>query len=328
MEKIRFGFAGFRHGHIEGLYSLLRQRDDVAVVAAWEKDEEARRGAEGRGIRFTHDSLEALLSDPAVDVVAIGDYYAARGSIALRALRAGKHVLADKPLCVNAEELEQIRAEAEARSLTVGIMLDLRTVPNVSIALKAAKEGVVGKINNVIFEGQHPLMYGSRPGWYFEEGKHGGVINDIAIHGIDLARLLTGEELETVNAARCWNFYAKQAPSFADSAQFMLTLTGGAGILGDVSYSAPDSQGYTHPAYWHFRVWGEKGLMEWSMNSDGVTVCLNGETAPRRLADEASGEIWLEPFLRAVRGETDRAAFTADMLRSQEATLRVQAAAN
>ena len=325
MKKLNFAFAGFRHGHIMALYTLAKTREDIAVVGAFEADGDAKAAAEKSGVVFPYDSLEALLHDPAVDVVAIGDYFAARGGVALRALRAGKHVLCDKPLCVSMEEAETIRAEAAERGLTVGVMLDLRTNPNVVTALAAVKSGTVGKVNNIVFEGQHPLMFGSRPGWYFEKGKYGGVINDIAVHGIDLSRLFTGSEVKRVVGAREWNFYADLAPDFKDSAQFIYEMETGAGVMGDVSYAAPTSQGYTHPSYWRYQVWGDKGMIEFSAVSDGVTAVLDGEEKPRRLADVKTERIWLDDFMNAV--ETGNREYTEDMLRTTIETLTVEAAA-
>ena len=53
--------------------------------------------------------------------------------------------------------------------------------------------------------------------WYFEEGKHGGTINDIAIHGIDLLRFITGKEFTKVNFAKTWNAFADKEPEFKES---------------------------------------------------------------------------------------------------------------
>ena len=53
--------------------------------------------------------------------------------------------------------LAQIKMLAEQKHLTVGIMLDMRDNVNVNTALCAVKEGILGKVNNIIFEGQHPL---------------------------------------------------------------------------------------------------------------------------------------------------------------------------
>lgn len=321
MKSLGIAFAGFRHAHIFGLYDLTDKRDDLKIVGAWEDDETSRKAAEEKGVIFRFKTYEDLLSDPAVDIVAIGNYYAARGELAIAALRAGKHVLADKPLCTSLAEWKEISALAEEKKLTVGVMLDLRDNPNFVTALEELQEGALGKINNIVMEGQHPLLSGSRPGWYFEEGKHGGVINDIAIHGIDLARAMTGSDVEETVGAREWNFYAKDVPYFQDSAQFILKMSSGAGVVGDVSYAAPDSHGYDHPAYWQFRVWGEEGMMTWSAVSDGVMLYQNGEAA-KKLPGKAPKENYLDRFLRAV-GNEDR-TYTHDILGAAGDTLRVE----
>ena len=242
--------------------------------------------------------------------------------MALRALKAGKHVLTDKPLCSSRSEWEAIREEKEKSGLTVGIMLDLADHANFHAAAEAIREGAVGKINNIAFEGQHPLLYGTRPGWYFEKGKYSGVVNDIAIHGVDFVNSLTGSGVEEVIGARSWNFYAKEAPHFKDSAQFVLKMASGAGVIADVSYSAPDTQGYTLPAYWHFRVWGEKGMMEWSYSSDGVMFYPAGETGGRKLDGLPPEKTYLDRFLAAVRTRDD--SFSEAMLRATEDTLKIQ----
>lgn len=322
MKSLGIAFAGFRHAHIFGLYDLTDKRDDLKIVGAWEDDETSRKAAEEKGVIFRFKTYEDLLSDPAVDIVAIGDYYAARGELAIAALRAGKHVLADKPLCSSRKEWETIREEREKSGLTVGIMLDLADNANFHAAAEAIREGTLGKINNIAFEGQHPLLYGTRPGWYFEKGKYGGVVNDIAIHGIDFVRTLTGSGVEEVIGARSWNFYAKEVPHFKDSAQFILKMASGAGLIADVSYSAPDTQGYSLPAYWHFRVWGEKGMMEWSYSSDGVTFYPAGENGGRKLSGLPPEKNYLDRFLAAVRTRDD--AYSEAMLRATEDTLGIQ----
>lgn len=348
--QLKFAFAGLRHGHILSLITTLSARKDAVVLGAYDstcpggstcaRDRNSTCGGNGtqdlsvklegekRGITHWYASMDELLADPEVDVVAVGDCFADRGSLAIQALKAGKHVVADKPLCTSLEELAIIREEAAKQHKTVGIMLDLIDHPNVVTAMQAVRSGLLGKVNNIIYEGQHPLMYESRPRWYFEEGKHGGVINDIAIHGIDYCRQMTGARLEKVIGARCWNFYAKEAPGFKDSAQLMLQLEGGIGVIADVSYASPDSQGYSHPSYWHTRIMGEKGYLTFGCNTDGVEVCLNGESGTRRLEDVPVTSTWLDRFYQAVADESLRPSYTEDMLLSQEESLLVQKAAD
>lgn len=259
-----------------------------------------------------------------MDIIAIGDYYGARGELAIQALEAGKHIIADKPLCTQSVEAERIRELAEKNDLAVGIMLDLRDDPGVVTAKRAIEQGLLGNINNITFEGQHPLLYGVRPDWYFEKGKHGGVINDIAIHGIDLVRQFTHSDVAEVLASRCWNFYAVEAPDFRDSAQFMLQMENGAGILADVSYAAPNTQGYSHPAYWHFRIWGEQGLLDFRAGSGKVRAYLNGEKESRLLPLAVVKETYLDDFLKAVRHGSHRQQYRRENLAAVCQTLLVQ----
>ena len=324
----KFAFAGFRHGHIFSLYNALLEREDICILGAWEADPAARAQAEEKGVKFTYDSLDQLLADPDVEVVAIGDYYAARGNIALRALQAGKHVLADKPLCTSRKEAEAIEQEAAKRGLAVGLMLDLRDNAQWATVLDAVENGIIGKINNIIFEGQHPLMYGIRPGWYFEEGKHGGVINDIAIHAVDIVRLLTHSDVDAVVGARCWNFYAQQEPGFGDSGQFVLRMGSSAGVMGDVSYSAPDGQLFSLPCYWHFRIWGEKGLLDFAYNQPEITLYAKGEQGGRPLPLLENFTTYLDRFLAALKTPENIPALNRENLASTCQTLWVQEVAD
>ena len=323
MKKNRVVFAGFEHPHITGLYKDISENDLFEAAGAWEPDEKTRKAAEEKGVVFTHFDFDSLLNFTDADTAAIGAHYSARGELVIRALEAGKNVISDKPLCTSLEELEKIKETAEEKNLTVCILLSLRKNPDLLGAVTAIKNGAVGKVNNIIFEGEHPLLYGKRAGWYFEDGMHGGVINDIAVHGIDLVRLMTGSNVKTVAAAREWNFFAEEKPNFNDSAQFMLTLESGAGVIADVSYSAPDAHGYSHPSYWHFRVFGSLGMMDFGNNIDGVTLYpKDGEiTKIPPLQPEMS---MLDEFLAAVSGKIDSREYTHNMLEATRQTLMIE----
>lgn len=325
---MKIAIVGCRHGHIFALYSLIKESTRAEFAGAYEADAATREAAEKtHGMTFPYATLEEVLADDSVDAVAIGDYYAIRGSHAIAALRAGKHVIADKPLCTSEEELAEIERLATERGLSVGLMLDLRYNGNVLAAKALIEEGTLGRIHNVQFGGQHPLQYGTRPGWYFEEGKHGGVINDIAVHGIDLLTYLTGQTVAKVNAARTYNAYAREVPHFLDCGQCMLTLSEGAGVLADVSYSAPNSMGYTYPYYWEFHVWGERGMLSFNVPTPGVTLCLDGETAPRTVAAaEPCGNV-LDTFLDEIEGKPALMT-TKETIAVSRATLAIQRVAD
>lgn len=323
MKKNRIVFAGFEHSHMFGIYKDISESDKFEIAGAWEHDGKVRKTAVEKGVVFTHTDFDSLLNDTDADTVAVGTHYGARGALVIKALEAGKNIIADKPLCTSSKELEKIRKLAEEKGLTVCIFLSLRQNPDILGAVTAIRNGVIGKVNNIVFEGEHPLNYGSRADWYFEDGRHGGVINDIAVHGIDLVRLMTGSNLKSVIAAREWNFFAKEVPNFKDSAQFMLKLESGAGVIADVSYSAPNAHGYEHPSYWHFRVFGSEGMVDFGENIDGITLYPKEGEVTKLPAIEPERNP-LDEFLAAVTGEIDGRVYTDNMLEATGQTLIIE----
>src|ERR1043166_6361363 len=102
MNRVRLAFAGFRHGHIFSLYNLAKDRPDIEIVAACEGDERTRTDLAATGkAAITHSSYKEMLDAVSCDAVAVGDYYGKRGAILIEALKRGKHVISDKPICTS-----------------------------------------------------------------------------------------------------------------------------------------------------------------------------------------------------------------------------------
>jgi len=329
--SIRLAFIGFRHSHIFDLYRRAQEMSEIEVVAACEEDADARaKLAQEGAVAITHDRYDRMLGEVACDAVAVGDYYAARGRLAIEALRHGKHVLSDKPLCTSLDELDEIERLSADKGLCVDCMLDMRDAAPFITARQIIQEGTIGEVHAVSFGGQHPLLLGTRPGWYFEPGKHGGTINDIAIHALDAIPWITGLQFATVNAARCWNAFAAGYPHFEGAGQMMLTLENGAGVLGDVSYMMPDSSGYALPLYWRMTFWGRKGVFEVSYNVPHASLALNGEKGVRQVPlSEANPGGYLRSFLRDVQGVSiGDELCTAQSLRAARLALTIQKVAD
>lgn len=322
-------FAGFRHAHIYDLYILAQKDSRVRITGCWEGNDAARaQAAEKVGADFRYVDYEALLDDPDVDLVAIGDTFGARGGLIIRALDKGKHVIADKPICTSLDELDRIETLLNERNLQLGCMLTLRDSATTPVVYELIRSGQLGEIHTITFHGQHPLNYGSRPAWYYEEGQHGGTINDLGIHGVDLIRYLTGRELEAVEAARCWNAFAVKEPHFEDCAQFMYRLDGGCGILADVSYATPNSCGFGLPFYWRFTIAGSRGIVEFNLYQLWVALA-DQDQALREVPCPPVKDLQLDDFLRVIAGEEPvRGRTSEEILRSSRATLEIQKAAD
>jgi predicted dehydrogenase len=328
--KTRFAFVGFRHVHILDLLTGVEERDDTEVVACCEEDAPTRDALAAKGrVKITHTDYAAMLRDVECDVVAIGDYYGKRGALVLAALRAGKHVLSDKPLCTSLAELDEIEKLAAERRLVVGLQLDSRDYAACRKMREIILGGEIGEVTTIHIDAEHPLLLGSRPGWYFEEGKHGGTINDIGIHAFDFIPWMTGRQWGEFRAARSWNAKAREFPHFHDCAQFLATLDNGAGVLADFSYLAPDTLGYKLPHYWHLMVHGTKGLAETYLLSKEVIVIKDSSTEPQTIpAGENRTRGYLEDLLQEMHGKTPQSGFSsAGCLRASRLALTVQAGA-
>lgn len=328
-KHFKVAFAGFRHGHIGSLLKNMKASDDFEVVACCEENEATRRSLATKGtVEITHERFADVLENVPCDVIAIGDYYAKRGSMAIQALKAGRHVIADKPLCTDLGELEEIRSLAKADGLCVGCMLELRSSRALAVARRLVAEGRLGKITQILFTGQHPLNRNTRPSWYFEAGKHGGTINDIGSHAFDIIPLIAGSGIAKITAAREWQAFDVRSDSFRDAAQVMLELDNGCGVMGDISYSAPSTFGFTHPSYWRFTFWGTLGMVECNAASKTVAAYFDGEKEPLQIpVDSENPKSYLDAFLDDLRGiptELD----TNRVLASARDALLIQRAAN
>jgi predicted dehydrogenase len=293
---MRTAFLGFAHFHVQEAYRLVRGRPEFQIVAACEEDPLVRSRLPA-DIEITHVSGDELLGSGCCQLLVIGDVFARRSGWALRALRAGLHVLSDKPICTRLEDLDRLAAQPGV----LWAMLELRDRGILIRARELIRAGEIGEVLAVEFAGQHPLLAGERPAWYWKRDLHGGTINDLAVHAVDALAWITGRGVVDIPAARSWRAGRACPAGLRNAAQLMLVLEGGAGVIGDVSYVAPDSFRYGLPQYWRFTFWGERGLIEAPINASRLLLCRQGDDHPLEVApspDRRGG--YLDDVLAAV----------------------------
>lgn len=318
---MNIAFAGFRHAHIFALYREALAHKGVTILGALEEDvTERSKISDDRGIEFNYSSFDEILNDSRVDVIAIGDVFSKRGQMIIAALNHGKHVICDKPICISLDELNEINRLSGEHGLCVHCMLDLRFMPQAGKVRELIKSGEIGDIKSASFTAQHHLSYGTRPDWYFKKGAHGGTINDIGIHGIDLLRFLTGKDLTKIHAARSWNAFADKEPHFKDSAQFMAEMDGVA-LMADVSYAAPKCP---VPTFWDIYLWGTRGMINFRCADNEIRIYKDEKTVVKC---EATSARFIDCLIGEINGETP-IINTADVLESARQTLMLQAFAD
>ncbi len=159
----------------------------VRPVAVWNRTaEKAARLATRYGLRH-HLELAGLLADAQVDVVHVATTPALHAGQALAALEAGKHVLVEKPLAVNAGDADEICRLAAEKNLCVAVDFMMRFGPLAEPVRKLVAEAPLGALlRGQLFNcaGDEGLVPGH---WFWDREKSGGIFVEHGVHFFDLA---------------------------------------------------------------------------------------------------------------------------------------------
>ena len=238
---MRLGVLGIDHGHIFGmLHGLLREG---ATAARWWTDGAAVTEAK---FRATFPDLERvgdrrrILDDPGVDMVLISAGPADRAALAVEAMEAGKDVMVDKPGCTTLEQLAAIRAcQARTGRIWSVNFSERFEVPAVTKAEELIFGGAIGRVIQTVGLGPHKQNLRTRPPWYFERERYGGILCDIGSHQIDQFLWLTGSQEAEVAHAHVENSTMPDRPGFQDFGEMVLKGPGTHGYV-RVDWFTPD----------------------------------------------------------------------------------------
>jgi len=174
------------------LLAAARRSDLVDVVAVASR-EPARAEAFARehGVGRAHGSYDALLADPSVECVYVSVPNALHHEWTVRALRAGKHVLCEKPYSRRPEEVEEAFALAEREGRLLSEAFMYRYHPQIETLAALVRDGAVGELRIVAAAFSHPC---DRPGDpRLDPDLDGGSLMDVGCYCVSAARLLAGE---------------------------------------------------------------------------------------------------------------------------------------
>ena len=187
-------------GHIVQLAHLpayAKYGCDVAGV--YDIRPEAARAVHERFGVDVYPSLDALLDDPRVDIVDVATYPAARVEIVRRALAAGKHVLAQKPLAPDLESARALVAEAERAGLKLAVNQNGRWAPAWRVATLLVQDGAIGDVSAVthLLDKSFAFVLDFP---HYDEFEH-LVLYDHLVHWVDISRCwLDGKQPQAVRA--------------------------------------------------------------------------------------------------------------------------------
>lgn len=157
-----------------------------------------RRGAAKPVVTY-HADWRSLLMDPSIDVVSIVTPPFAHADMACEAMRAGKHVLIEKPLATTSEDAQRIRAAADETGRVAAVDYMLRFNPIVEALQQWARDGSFGALRRVVVENYAQDESLPREHWFWDPVRSGGILVEHAVHFIDLVNGCTDADIAWVD---------------------------------------------------------------------------------------------------------------------------------
>ena len=189
------GYGGMAHWHKE----MIAQIEDLTLKGIWDIKQEARDKAVEEGVKV-YESQEDLLADPEITFVLVATPNDFHRPIAIAAMRAGKHVICEKPVALSSAELAEMEAVSKETGKFLTVHQNRRWDEDFRTVLEILKEGKLGEVFRI-----ESRVHGSRgiPGdWRQEKEKGGGMVLDWGVHLLDQILQMKGEvKLKQVYAA-------------------------------------------------------------------------------------------------------------------------------
>lgn len=227
---LRVGIAGFEPGtHFTAYLAAARQSPAVELAAVCYRPDLAdslREALAPFQVPVYHDAAQ-MIEREQLDVLALCTVPSEQAGFMLQGLRRGSHVVADKPLVTEAEDLARVRRELEQHpELRVSMLMTIRGDPVRRAARQLVRDGALGKLAMLHTRRAYSQRRESRAPWFFDERYSGGPWADGAIHGIDEVRWITGLRYTEVVAYDANVSWAEQT-HFYDHGQAIFQLEQG-----------------------------------------------------------------------------------------------------
>jgi predicted dehydrogenase len=240
--KIRFAAMGLDHAHIYGMVSAI-QRGGGELVAFYAYGNDAKQIAQFRErfgeVKLAH-SEEEILEDKSIQLVAAAPIPDQRAPLGIRVMRAGKDYLGDKPAITTLEQLAAVRQAVKETKRKFAIMYSERLeVPSAVYAGELIRQGAIGRVIQTVNLAPHRTNAPSRPAWFFDKARYGGILTDIGSHQADQFLYYTNSTRAKVVAAQTGNLAHPQYPNFEDFGDMIIAGNGGTGYV-RVDWFTPD----------------------------------------------------------------------------------------
>jgi predicted dehydrogenase len=252
------GYAVIGLGRIAGHFmpgTRATTNSQVTALVSGHRDKADRIAAE-YGIPstciYSYENFDQIANNPAVDAVYVALPNSMHAEYTIRAAKAGKHVLCEKPMSINVAEAEKMIAACKAANVKLMIAYRCHYEPTNLKAVRIIREGSLGKVQAI--ESAFGFDMGPNEWRTNKKLAGGGPVFDVGIYSLNACRYLTAEEPQHISA------YASTIdhdPRFAEVEENVAwTMRFPSGIVA----SCATTYGAGMPGY--YRVYGSKGWLQ------------------------------------------------------------------
>ncbi len=230
--SIKFAVIGLDHAHIYSMTSAV-QRGGGELVALYASDPKQIADFRSRfgDVKLARSEAE-ILNDKSIQLVAAAPIPDQRAPLGIRVMKAGKDYLSDKPAITTLDQLIDVRRTIKETGRKFAIMYSERLEVRAAVyAGELVQKGAIGRVIQTVNLAPHMVNAPSRPAWFFDKEKFGGILTDIGSHQADQFLYYTNSTKAKVVAAQTGNLAHPQYPKFEDFGDMMMAGNGGTGYV-------------------------------------------------------------------------------------------------
>jgi predicted dehydrogenase len=240
--RLRFAAIGLNHAHINGqVDAVTRGGGQLVAFHAKEPDLASafqKRHPAARSVRTEREILE----DATIPLVLSAAIPNERAPLGIEVMRHDKDFMADKPAATSLEQLAEVRrVQAQTRRI-YSVLIERHESQATHKAGELVKAGAIGRVIQTVALAPHRMAPATRPSWFFERARYGGILCDLASHHVDQFVFFTGSTRADIVAAQVGNLQHPQYPGLEDFGDVMLRGDGGTGYI-RADWFTPDGLG-------------------------------------------------------------------------------------
>lgn len=278
-------------------------------------------------------SIDEVLDDPQVRLVAAAAVPCDRGPLGCRVMRAGKDYFTDKCPFTSLDQLEEARRVAAETGRIYAVYYGERLHNEAGgFAGELIEGGVIGRVLQVVGLGPHRLSLPRRPAWFFEKAKYGGILCDIGSHQAEQFLYYSGAKDARLTHSAVANYNHPGYPELEDFGEAAFIADNGCTNYFRVDWFTPDGLGTWGDG--RTIILGTNGYIELrkyidvARDPDGNQVYLVTQDGERRIP--VTGKVGFPYFGKLILdslNRTEKAMSQEHTFKAAELSLKAQAQA-